>query len=255
MKSCRPSALFALELLLFCIGISYCHAFLPTAKPSIVSVISHANIKSYNQIWLKDLWDEVIEMSTYGPGERKIRKERRRQKAVEDESDVSLESFMEAAKKQEKSSNASSKIDDATTVGEMDNDSSSADTSLKAFQAAVANRSDKKLSDFDGYALRDLLVDLWGAPLDVGFERQPRSVHCTVFPVAFGNWKCQHTSEISYLMHLQGVIEILDKYNNLEPYVNFLLTTQNTPKPGTTGIRYRLELSEEQLDSILNTQM
>merc|ERR1719199_900152 len=51
------------------------------------------------------------------------------------------------------------------------------------------------LDDFDGYALRDLLMAKWGAPLDVDFQRDAslNQVYCTVLPIAFGQkLKCRH---------------------------------------------------------------
>jgi hypothetical protein len=194
--------------------------------------------------WIGDLWTEVIEFSTYGPGERKLLKERRRVGAAlleEEEEELSLESFQQA-KNKEGTSN-----DESGNPGMED-------LLLEAFRAGVAATSEAPSSPtdlLDGYALRDLLISRWGAPLDVDFQRQPRVVYCTVLPVAFGSRKCQHESEISYLMHLQGVIEILQKYNNLDSFVNFLLTTDKTPRVGTDSLPFRLQLSDEQLNKIL----
>lgn len=188
--------------------------------------------------WIGDLWTEVIEFSTYGPGERKILKERRRVRALEKEQ-VSVESSFQQAKNKEESIN-----DENGSLGMED-------LSLEAFRAAVATSKAPSPTDLDGYALRDLLISRWGAPLDVDFQRQPGAVYCTVLPVAFGSRKCRHESEISYLMHLQGVIEVLQKYNNLDAFVNFLLTTDKTPRVGTDSLPFRLQLSNEQRDKIL----
>jgi hypothetical protein len=187
--------------------------------------------------WIGDLWTEVIEFSTYGPGERKLLKERRRVRALEEEEEeVSVESFQRAKNKERTiiAENGSPVVEDL---------------SLEAFRAAVA--LDAPSPTLDGYALRDLLISRWGAPLDVDFQRQPRAVYCTVLPVAFGSRKCRHESEISYLMHLQGVIGILQKYNNLDSFVNFLLTTDKIPRVGTDSLPFRLLLSDEQLNKIL----
>lgn len=191
--------------------------------------------------WIGDLWTEVIEFSTYGPGERKLLKERRRvRSALEEEEDVSVESFQQAKKNKEGTINDENGISPGME-----------DLSLEAFRAAVATSDAPSPTDLDGYALRDLLISRWGAPLDVDFQRQPRAVYCTVLPVAFGSRKCRHESEISYLMHLQGVIGILQKYNNLDSFVNFLLTTDKIPRVGTDSLPFRLLLSDEQLNKIL----
>ena len=109
--------------------------------------------------------------------------------------------------------------------------------------------------DMDGYALRDLLVSKWGAPLDVDFQRGAvagaAAVYCTVLPVAFGSRKCRHLNELDYLMHLQGVVEILHKYDNLDEFCAFVETTDFIPKPGTSSAPYRMRLSEDDLNKIL----
>lgn len=166
-----------------------------------------------------NLWDEVIEMSTYGPSERRILKARREAKeGARGDNDLSLESFRRVVRHQDSES------------------------------------SEKDFGDppeFSGYDLRDLLVEKWAAPLDVDFQRAPGSVYCTIMPVAFGSSKCRHESELAYLMHLQGVVEVLHKYNNLDRFVNHVVMTNSQPKPGTDSVPIRLELSDEDLDKIL----
>lgn len=124
------------------------------------------------------------------------------------------------------------------------------------------------LDDFDGYALRDLLVSKWGVPLDVDFERRgyyssatttttttTPSVYVTVLPVAFGNRRlCRHETELDYLMHLQAVVEILHRYDNLEPWRFFLESTSKSPKPGVESVPFRLTLSPSDLANVLNNK-
>lgn len=166
-----------------------------------------------------NLWDEVLEMSTYGPSERRILKARREAKeGARGDNDLSLESFRRVVRHQDSES------------------------------------SEKDFGDppeFSGYDLRDLLVEKWAAPLDVDFQRAPGAVYCTIMPVAFGSSKCRHESELAYLMHLQGVVEVLHKYNNLDRFVNHVVMTNSQPKPGTDSVPIRLELSDEDLDKIL----
>jgi hypothetical protein len=210
--------------------IGAAQAFIAPKRPVV-------STRQYN--WIADLWTEVIEFSTYGPGERKLLKERRRVRALEKEQ-VSVESssFQKAKNKE-------------GTMNDENGSLAMEDFSLESFRAAVAALEAPSPTALDGYALRDLLISRWGAPLDVDFQRQPRAVYCTVLPVAFGSRKCRHESEISYLMHLQGVIGILQKYNNLDSFVNFLLTTDKTPRVGTDSLPFRLLLNDEQLDKIL----
>lgn len=203
--------------------------------------------------FLGELWEEIIEFSTLGPGERKLLKARRAQASEKDngEDSLSVESFKAAAQRRN--------MDDISSPEKIYDDS----LSLEALQAVLATKEASQAAspwdEFDGYALRDLLVERWGAPLDVGFQRGSLAtgggfdvVYCSVFPVAFGSRKCQHESELDYLMHLQGVIEVLRKYgNNLALFVSYIETTDKTPKVGTDALLFRLQLSEEQLKRIL----
>ena len=211
--------------------------------------------------WLGDLWEEMIEVATYGPSERRILAERRKRAAEEaaaaegapsNADDEKEMSFAEARKRFE-SSNGSS--DENKPVS--DDDLSPAAFRQAAAAAAIdtgAETEPSPLEDFDGYALRDLLVSKWGAPLDVDFQRDVslNQVYCTVLPIAFGQrLKCRHETELDYLMHLQGIVEVLRKYDQLEDWVAFLEGTNRSPKPGTDSVPYRLNLNGEQKKRIL----
>lgn len=219
---------------------------------------STTTTRRYN--WLGDLWEEVIEFSTYGPAERRMLKAKRAAAAAAKEeqniassgtnSDITLSSF------QQVKGNISNR--GASIVGNNDDDIDTSSLSLQAFQSAVAAaRSDGNTGlEFDGYALRDLIVSKWGVPLDVDFQRgynsqQQSTVYCTVLPVAFGSFKCRHANELEYLMHLQAVVEILYEYNNLEEFLDFVRMTQREPKPGVESVPFRLELSPRQLQKVL----
>ena len=206
--------------------------------------------------WLGDLWEEVIEFSTYGPSERRMLKERREKAAAEarakEGGDVSMDSFQRAQQNfaSSKTSTSTPTADDAPS-SRNDEDS----LSLGSFQAAVASKekiSDQDM-DYDGYKLRDLIVETWGAPLDVDFQRGNggQTVYCTVLPVAFGSSRCRHSTELDYLMHLQGVVEVLQKYDNLDSFLFFVQTTKRTPKPGVESAPYKMQLDEEALRQIL----
>ena len=53
-------------------------------------------------------------------------------------------------------------------------------------------------------------------------------------------------------MHLQGVVEILFKYNNLNSFVKFVEETDRVPKRGTDSVPFRLDLTEEEMEKILS---
>jgi hypothetical protein len=229
---------------------AFVHPLTATSRRGSSSPYRLTDTKRHN--FIGELWEEIIEFSTLGPGERKLLKARRAQASEKDNSEdtLSVESFKAAAQKR--------KVDDISP-GKIYDDS----LSLEALQAVQATKEESQAAspwdEFDGYALRDVLVERWGAPLDVGFQRGSLPtgggsdvVYCSVFPVAFGSRKCQHETELDYLMHLQGVIEVLRKYgNNLALFVSYIETTDKTPKVGTDSVLFRLELSGEQLERIL----
>ena len=218
--------------------------------------------KNNNNNWIGDLWSELIEFSTYGPAERKILKAKREEKKKkaagidnsnsikeeyddnknEDNSDdkflVSIEAFQNAKNKKSLISSASTSSFKETSTSTTTDDAESSSS-----------------PDFDGYKLRDLLVKKWGVPLDVDFQRgdMNTAVYCSVLPVVgFGNaTKSRHDTELDYLMHLQGIIEILNKYDNLDPFLLFLNTTNRIPKPGIGSVPYKLVLSPSSLKQIL----
>ena len=202
-----------------------------------------------------DLWEEVIEFSTYGPSERKLLKARREKDATRNEGrsddDVSIDSFRRAQQKYgSKNSDDNRSESSSASIGDADS------LSLEAFQSAIASKDnqDKEKTDFDGYKLRDLMVEKWGVPSDIDFQRGygGGSVYCAVLPVAFGSSRCRHENELDYLMHLQGVVEILQKYDNLDPFIFFIKKTSREPKRGVEAVPYLMNLDSDSLKQILS---
>ena len=186
--------------------------------------------------WIGDLWEEIIEFSTLGPGERKLKGDRER--ALASEYSVSRDPRRDMALNEQ---------------GPYEG----TDISVEAFNTATALMNAPEVAnEFDGYALRDLLMERYGAPLDLSFSRtggsagSDPSVYCNIMPVAFGSRKCRHESELAYLMHLQGVTEILDMYGHLGLFVDFVRTSGKMPRVGSF-VPYRLQLSQSQLNKIL----
>ena len=208
------------------LAFSTCRPLLPFSRKS--SIIC--------KNWIADTFNELIEFSTLGPGERKLLKAKRDKAATnsqieeEEEDDVSMESFQRAA---EIIGSYSPNEYPTTTEDSL---------SLEAFQSAVVSKEEEDV-DFDGYKLRDLLIEKWGVPLDIDFQRGigGQTVYCTVLPVAYGSKKCRHESELDYLMHLQGVIEIIIS----------LQKTRRSPKPGVESVPFLLELDSQSLKQIL----
>jgi Domain of unknown function (DUF3067) len=229
---------------------------------------SFSSLNSNNNNWLGDLWQEVIEFSTYGPSERRILKGRREAAtlaAADDKrpEDVIVDRTVSSPwDMDQRPENQPERPETATT-----------DVSMKAFQAAKVavqerknyssgNGTQDQRSDVDGYALRDLIVDRWGVPLDVSFQRgsSGASVYVTILPVvAFDDAannrrrsrQARHENELEYLQHLQAVIEILHRYDNLGPWIDFLKTTSRVPQPGKESISFRLTLSPSDQQKIL----
>ena len=199
------------------------------------------NGDSNNNIWngISSLWDEIIEMSTYGPSERKMLKlQRERQMQRENEM-------------------VSTQIDDDSTAisNQFETNDDDDQAWLEAFTSAKEDSdtttNDNKL-DYDGYQLRDLLVSKWGVPNDIDFQQINGGLYCTILPVlGYGNaLSSRHENELQYLMHLQGIVEILNKYDVLEDFINFVIETDKRPKRGTDSVPYRLDLSRDDIDKI-----
>lgn len=225
-----------------------------------------------------DLWSEIIEFSTLGPGERRLLAERRRLKEAETEQPADAEmpfGFAEAKRRFDVISGDGSIDGDSDVDGEdlsqvafraavkSQQPDNGDDLSQAAFRAAVKpQQSDNdsptdpsdNYDDFDGYALRSVLLNKFGVPLDVDFRRDPTSlsrVYCTILPVSYGQRRCRHISELDYLMHLQGVVEVLRQYDNLNEFVTFVQSTNKVPRAGTDSVQYRLRLDDGQLEKIL----
>ncbi|KAL7550158.1 hypothetical protein ACHAWF_013399 [Thalassiosira exigua] len=205
--------------------------------------LSNKNEDESNNLWsgIVSLWDEVIEMSTYGPSERKMLKAKRERKKKRQ--------TLEQAEDDEAVKNGST---DRFELAEDDDKEW-----LEAF-ALAKNKGPGSEADatdrleYDGYALRDLLLDKWGVPLDVDFRRIGSSIYCVVLPAVGygGGLQSRHDAELDYLMHLQGIVEVLYKYDNLFEFVAFVEATDKVPKRGTDSVPFRLNLSRRDVDMI-----
>ena len=112
--------------------------------------------------------------------------------------------------------------------------------------------------EFDGYALRDAILNKFGVCWDVDFQRVEsygfRKVYLNILPFKLGSRKFRHASEWDYLCHLQAIVEILQKYDLLDSVLAQLEETKKKPRPGTSplvAVPLRLDLAEEQIDQIL----
>jgi hypothetical protein len=149
--------------------------------------------------------------------------------------------------------------------GDVDNNEE--ELSMEAFQKAKeqAEAQQKKreqeaqLQEFDGYMLRDVIYNKWGACYDVDFHRVDsfgvRSLYLNVLPFQLGRRPFRHETELDYLCHLQAVVEILQKYNQLDYVLYQMEETTKRPRPGTSplvAVPLRLDLTPEQVKQILN---
>ena len=113
-------------------------------------------------------------------------------------------------------------------------------------------------AEFDGYALRDAILNKFGVCWDVDFQRVEsygfRKVYLNILPFKLGSRRFRHQSEWDYLCHLQAIVEILQKYDLLDSVLVQLEETKKKPRPGTSplvAVPLRLDLTEEQIDQIL----
>lgn len=134
------------------------------------------------------------------------------------------------------------------------------DLSMEAFQRAKEQMQveNKELEEFDGYDLRDIILEKWGACFDVDFNRVDsfgfKSVYLNVLPFKLGRRPFRHDTEYDYLCHLQAVVEILQEYKQLDYILYQIAETDKKPRPGTSplvAVPLRLDLTSEQVAQIL----
>lgn len=193
-------------------------------------------------------------MSTYGPSERKMLKAQRESQKAAMRQEV-VGGLYSETNKSTGGNEATVAASSAMAVGDEDGDAAWTEAFAAAKKKSIDVDDNEKLS-FDGYALRDLIVSKWGIPLDVDFQRIGGQIYCTVLPAlghGGGPLQSRHQSELEYLMHLQGVIETLHKYDNLYQFLAFVETTKRVPKRGTDSVPFRLDLSKEDIDKIMNS--
>ena len=154
-------------------------------------------------------------------------------------------------------------------------DESSADTSsdeegedddsldMNAFKARKEKQNADAVAqlieeDFDGYALRDVIYEKWGLCYDMDFNRVDsfgfRSLYLNVLPFHLGGRRFRHETELDYLCHLQAVVEILVKYNQLGFVLAQIAETDKKPRAGTSplvAVPLRLDLTREQVTEII----
>ena len=162
------------------------------------------------------------------------------------------------------------------------------DLTPDSFKAAIAKLDASSsgtavaaATSFDGYAFASLLQSKWGAELDVDFRPvtslQNTGIYVAVMPIPFGSRRCRHRTREEYLSHLQGVIEVLEKYDEvrypsrapssaltpthpnsdlqLDPFIEFVTTTNKVPRANTSpliAVTYRMNLSPDQISAITN---
>jgi Domain of unknown function (DUF3067) len=112
--------------------------------------------------------------------------------------------------------------------------------------------------EFDGYALRDLILKKWGECYDLDFNRVDafgfREIYLNIYPFKMGGrTKWRHETELDYLMHLQAIVEILESYGQLDNVIYQIQETDKKPKMGAPikAVPIRLELSKEAINKIM----
>lgn len=143
---------------------------------------------------------------------------------------------------------------------------------ISSFQQELAKRQEQQAADdldstdaseeeeeeFDGYMMRDAIYNKFGECFDVDFNKVDsygfRSVYLNIMPFRLGGKRFRHKTELDYLCHLQAVVEILQKYNQLDYVLAQLEETNKKPRAGTSpliAVPLRLDLTEEQVNQIM----
>lgn len=124
--------------------------------------------------------------------------------------------------------------------------------------AQQQQQQEEETQKFDGYMMRDLIFTKWGECYDVDFNKVDtlgfKQVFLNVFPFKLGGrarWR--HDTELDYLMHLQAVVEILEKYEQLDHVIYQIQETNKVPKMGAPikAVPIKLELTEDEINKIM----
>jgi hypothetical protein len=147
-----------------------------------------------------------------------------------------------------------------TTFWKNDDADGDDDLSLGAFQQAKKKQKqqqNKAPESFDGYALRDVIFKKWGFYYDVNFNRvdswRDRQLYLNIMPYKLGRKPFRHDTELDYLSHLQAVVEILRKYEQLDYVLEQISETDKKPVGGRSleAVPIRLDLTKDQVDKII----
>lgn len=141
------------------------------------------------------------------------------------------------------------------------NDEDDEDVTLEGFQKARKKQEEKREkeeTEIDGYFLRDVILAKWGYCFDVDFNRVDtlgfRELYLNVLPFHLGGRRFRHETELDYLCHLQAVVEILQKYDQLDYILTQIEETKKKPRAGTipiVAVPLRLDLTRKQVQEIL----
>lgn len=125
--------------------------------------------------------------------------------------------------------------------------------------AATDEEEIEEETEFDGYMLRDAIYNKWGQCFDINFQPVTtfgfRELYLNVMPVCLGSRRFRHETELDYLCHLQAVVEILDKYDQLDYVLLQLEETKKKPRANTSplvAVPFRLDLTEDELNKIMS---
>eukprot|EP00553_Chaetoceros_curvisetus_P003624 CAMPEP_0204632720 /NCGR_PEP_ID=MMETSP0717-20131115/25483_1 /ASSEMBLY_ACC=CAM_ASM_000666 /TAXON_ID=230516 /ORGANISM="Chaetoceros curvisetus" /LENGTH=252 /DNA_ID=CAMNT_0051650631 /DNA_START=119 /DNA_END=877 /DNA_ORIENTATION=- len=177
-----------------------------------------------------------------------------------DDQNKSKKGGMEKKNDDEQELNEADFVQELKRRRELDTENASANSN-KIVASNVMTKQDEEEdedSEFDGYALRDAIYNKWGQCFDVDFQPVTtfgfRELYLNVMPFRLGGKRFRHKTELDYLCHLQAVVEILVKYEQLDYVLSQLEETTKKPRAGTSplvAVPFRLDLTEEELNSIL----
>mmetsp|Transcript_8112 Transcript_8112/g.12852 ORF Transcript_8112/g.12852 Transcript_8112/m.12852 type:complete len:202 (-) Transcript_8112:115-720(-) len=157
------------------------------------------------------------------------------------------------------------KSDGTPDVSDEDDqiDDDNNDLNFEAFQTRKKQQEDSQrgqetIRDFDGYALRDVIYEKWGYCYDLDFNPVSsfgfRKIYLNVLPFHLGGRRFRHETELDYLCHLQAIVEILEKYEQLDYVLTQIEETDKRPRAGTSplvAVPLRLDLTREQVEGII----
>jgi len=126
------------------------------------------------------------------------------------------------------------------------------------FRQALARQmglTDSDDRDFDGYALRDVLMEKWGRSYDIQIKVMDwidgRRILTVNIMWRYLEQQSFYADEATYLSHMQAVAEYLVRWNAVATFKQYVREYRRRPRVGM-AVGVPIDLDDTNIDSFLN---